>query len=238
MQIGITERGDAGLNFTWQHKLNGLDGVILITKRPSALTQNGLSQIPIPFIIHCTITGWGGTPMEPNVNPLEIELPAYKQLVELYGPERIILRVDPIFLDSNIDVDIIKTIKLIGSALGRVRISFFDAYPHALTRIKSTYPKFKSTSFHYPLALRQQFINQLKLFFNKDVEVCGEPDIACTGCVSLRDFKAMNLQYDSNDAVLKGQRPQCPCLAAKTELLQNKYRCSHGCLYCYWKGEL
>lgn len=35
MKIGITERGDAGLDYTWVTKLNKMDGVILITKNLS-----------------------------------------------------------------------------------------------------------------------------------------------------------------------------------------------------------
>lgn len=35
MKIGITERGDAGLDYTWATKLNQMDGVILITKNLS-----------------------------------------------------------------------------------------------------------------------------------------------------------------------------------------------------------
>ena len=32
MKIGITERGDAGLNFDWRDKLPSVDGAVLITK--------------------------------------------------------------------------------------------------------------------------------------------------------------------------------------------------------------
>ena len=35
MKIGITERGDAGLDYAWVAKLNQMDGVILITKNLS-----------------------------------------------------------------------------------------------------------------------------------------------------------------------------------------------------------
>ena len=32
MRIGITERGDAGIDFMWEKKLSAVDGAILITK--------------------------------------------------------------------------------------------------------------------------------------------------------------------------------------------------------------
>lgn len=31
-RIGITERGDAGLDLSWQHKMDTVDGAIVITK--------------------------------------------------------------------------------------------------------------------------------------------------------------------------------------------------------------
>lgn len=32
LRIGITERGDAGLDLSWAHRLSAMDGAILITK--------------------------------------------------------------------------------------------------------------------------------------------------------------------------------------------------------------
>ena len=33
------------------------------------------------------------------------------------------------------------------------------------------------------------------------------------------------------------QRKYCKCLVEKKELLNNKFRCSHKCMYCYWKDK-
>ena len=73
MKIGVTERGDAGIDFTWVNKLKNrtVDGAILITKNVNDtfiknvmdLYKNGFTQI----IVHCTCTGHGRTIIEPNV---------------------------------------------------------------------------------------------------------------------------------------------------------------------------
>lgn len=72
MKIGITEYGDAGVDFRWENKLKEIDGVILITKNLNDTfikkVLNHMSEIPI--VVHCTCTGWGHTRMEPNV-PLQ-----------------------------------------------------------------------------------------------------------------------------------------------------------------------
>ncbi|MDO9099009.1 MAG: hypothetical protein Q7U60_12935, partial [Candidatus Methanoperedens sp.] len=65
--IGITERGDAGLDFSWEKEYErlGCDGVILITKHlsPQFIERaKGYNSI-----VHATITGHGGTVIEQNV---------------------------------------------------------------------------------------------------------------------------------------------------------------------------
>ena len=59
MKIGITEYGDAGVDFRWENKLKEIDGVILITKNLNDTfikkVLNHMSEIPI--VVHCTCTG-------------------------------------------------------------------------------------------------------------------------------------------------------------------------------------
>lgn len=95
MKIGITERGDAGIDLSWKNGLKRCDGVILITKAPSKLIREDL---PEKSIIHCTITGYGGTRLEQGVNPKEVELKAYNKLFDKYG-DRVVLRYEEWFGD-------------------------------------------------------------------------------------------------------------------------------------------
>lgn len=93
MKIGITERGDAGLDFTWYEKLKKkgfygfyYDGAILITKDANpqfqqkvfALLEQGFKNI----IIHFTCTGWGGTAMEPNVPTYGTQIQQMRNMIE------------------------------------------------------------------------------------------------------------------------------------------------------------
>ncbi len=69
MKIGITERGDASIDYNWVNKLNTVDGAIIITKN---LTDKFIDTI------------------------LE-QLNQLKKLVDLgFNPNHIVLRVDPI----------------------------------------------------------------------------------------------------------------------------------------------
>lgn len=44
LHIGITERGDAGLDLSWTHRLSAMDGAILITKNLNDRFRQALSD--------------------------------------------------------------------------------------------------------------------------------------------------------------------------------------------------
>lgn len=219
MRIGITERGDAGLDPSWI--ANDCDGVIAITKAPHKL----ISPLPENTIVHCTITGYGGTFIEPGVASPEITLESYNRLVDQYGGERIVLRIDPI-IPSTKGIETAKAI--FAKRRGRVRISFIDAYDHVRERFAEHGIEIPWKGVHAPLETRKKYLEEFP-----DVEICGEPDLVCTGCVSKKDLAVLGL-YSKSDKKAK-QRPYCNCLAIKKELFVYRKPCEHKCIYCYWK---
>ncbi len=222
MRIGITERGDAGLDQSWRSKLDTVDGVILITKSPHLL-----GDVPDKAIVHCTITGFGGTRMEPGVLAPDKTLPVYENLVDAFGGDRIILRIDPIIpTEKGIEV----ASKIFARRKGRVRISFIDNYKHVDARFKErNIPRMNTNGeLHYPLSIRKQAMESFE-----GAEVCGEPGISCQGCISKKDLNILGISAYSQGKSL--QRKHCMCIAEKVELLSNKTPCSHNCAYCYWK---
>jgi hypothetical protein len=239
VRIGITEGGDAGLDFRWVDRAKLVDGAILITKHPHKFTTllgGPKWDLPDNAILHCTITGQGHTELEPGISEPETELMAYDWLVQEYGPERIVLRVDPIvpwmpWLDN--------ALKVLTKAKGRVRISFLDMYPHVRARFEAENISIPEQAYrngiHTPIRSRMMLYDTIKKRI-PDIEICGEPGMECTGCVSLRDLKALGITGDSNG--YGAQRPACACLVEKTELLGERKPCMGGksCLYCYWKS--
>ena len=96
-KIGITEAGDAGIDLSWQNKLSKIDGAILITKN---ITTSFIRAV-LPFygkvIVHATITGYGGSIVEPNVpNPRNQFLGLNHLLESGFSLDHIVIRVDPI----------------------------------------------------------------------------------------------------------------------------------------------
>jgi DNA repair photolyase len=236
MKIGITERGDAGLDFIWT-KFNGPK--ILITKSPQNFL-NPFNDLAYDFnncIIHCTITGLGGSIWEPNVAPLDITILAYNRLIDILGEERVVLRIDPIIIGVSEN----NLLKILDAVRGRLRISFLDMYDHVRERLSSQKMEIPNAheNFHADLDIRKKCLSEIEFYFmekhfEKDVEICGEPGLNCTGCVSERDFSALNLPFPNSDERGK-QRKFCHCAAEKMELLSNKHPCMHNCIYCYWR---
>lgn len=225
--IGITERGDSGRDFSWKKwVIEEGKPAILITKNPELLQPelSGTENI----IIHCTITGFGGTILEPGVRKPEVTLPAYRELVEKFGGERVVLRVDPI-IDSPKGMCTAENI--LRSAISRIRVSFLDMYPHVIERFKKVGLPLPHSTLHAPIMNRKKIVEIFQRSY--ELEICGEPGFECTGCVSQADLDVLLPGTSSNK--LGNQRQSCACLSLKKELLSNKKQCKNACLYCYWK---
>lgn len=249
MKIGITERGDAGLNLSWKDKLSAVDGAILITKN---VTDQFIKQVMevtgtgYPLIIHATCTGWGGTEIEPNVPDYGHQLNQLKKLVRSGFPlERCVLRIDPVFptkrgLDRVCEVlNYAFDIHILPQA--RVRISVLDEYPHVKERFRKMGMRPLYGDKFYPSRQMLMAVTQILSRYDIQFHTCAEPYLTDntglfvqSGCISNIDLRLMGLpeiQSGTNPQNRKG----CNCLSCKTELLENKHPCEHGCKYCYWK---
>ena len=223
-KIGITERADPTINLKWASWVEKGEPAILITKMPRLLYPMLTGKENI--IIHCTITGWGETSIEPNIDRTDLSLVYYHMFCGLFGKERVVLRIDPIIHWNDYTLEL-KRIK--DEAEGRVRISFMDLYRHSQDRFLKAGLILPQQSFHKPLGERLEAWE----FLGKP-EVCAEPGIPTTPCVSDLDCEILGVTPSKN---LKGQRKECRCLANKVELCNWPPRCTYGCLYCYWKDE-
>ena len=260
MLIGITERGDAGRDLSWLPKLkqNGLDGVILITKsadlpdfQQALLSAHNITQT----ILHATITGWGGTAMEPNVSDVDTVIDSLRTLIQSgYPAERIVLRVDPVIPT---DEGIARACNVLSIArtrlpdIHRIRISIYDDYHKAREEmLRRGYPaidtmqKWKNEMERRPSDDQIMAVGYALAQTRPDIqyECCAEPELvekfpanfSAIGCVSAKDLSIMNLPQPSQTLQNMQHRFGCLCLSAKRELLTNKRRCANNCAYCYW----
>lgn len=248
MKIGITERGDAGLDLSWEEKIHNMDMSILITKnitpnfKKAVLRWMSLDKI----IVHCGCTGWGGSWLEPNVPPYFDQLYELNDMIANGFPkEQCVLRIDPIVPNDegiyrlNLVLEKARALGLLPGI--RVRVSILDEYRHVKTRIRAIgrMEPFYENARKYPTPQETALVRQtLESYGDITFETCAEPylsgkNIEHTGCISQKDLDVFGLQSDTS-YVNPQNRTGCLCLAGKRELLCNKKRCPHQCLYCYW----
>lgn len=245
MKIGITERGDASLDFRWMEKMRTVDGAILITKNVSPAFIQAVINQEKPVIVHATCTGWGGTWLEPGVPDYKTQLNNIRALLTVGFPKsHIVLRIDPIVPT---DEGILKVCAVIDEAkkMGllpgmRVRVSMLDEYPHVRARLlASGHEPFLNGYFqasYYTFSRIDEILSEYEI----DIETCAEPHLNHSlwferlGCVSENDLKIMGLPVEES-SINPQNRKGCLCLSCKTELLADRHPCAHGCLYCYWK---
>jgi len=238
-KIGITERGDAALDLSWMSWVQADKPTILITKDPLTLCrvikENDLQEKRI--IVHATITGFGGTILEPDVLPAKDQIIGYNHLLQMLTPQRVILRVDPIIpTEKGLEAALLV---LRHAVKRRVRISFMDFYRHVQTRFRKVglpipyvYTDGFTTNMHAGLEYRKEALKRIIDLIQTMPEICGEPDMPGTGCINEFDCKILGVVPGGGTNIRRG----CACLSNKHELLTERKRCKHNCLYCYWKG--
>lgn len=94
-QVGITEAGEIAFNLEAFDNLKKAN--IIITKRLTDKLIDKLIEFKSKCILHLTITGMGGTKLEPLVPSLEISKQKFDLLISKGFPvKQVVLRIDPI----------------------------------------------------------------------------------------------------------------------------------------------
>jgi hypothetical protein len=233
-RIGITEGGDCANSNLWVKWVSEGKPAILITKDPKKL-YNKIKELNVPYniIVHLTVTGYGGSIVEPNVPAAEESIEYVYKFVELLGPDRTVLRIDPILsVDEYLrkSFNILKTVKShLGENMCRIRISFYDDYQHSHKRLADSGVHVGQCSFHMPIETRKRI---WKAF--GEPETCAEEGMLSTPCISIKDCEILNVEPGDTTS---HQRKHCKCLSNKHELIPIKKQCAHKCLYCFWKDD-
>lgn len=234
-KIGMTEQGDPVFDLRWKKFVKDGNPAILITKNPDKL-YDLLKEMncDLNLIIHCTITGYGGTIVEPNVPDYKKSIDALVAFVDWFGSNRVVLRIDPI-LPSKKYVELSKLVlnevkDRLKDDVCRVRISFYDNYNHSKERFDKLGIKIPYNTFHLSKEKRLKIWE----YFGKP-ELCGEDIIESSPCLSEKDCLILGVEPSIEKT---NQRSTCNCLSNKIELLKRTgCQCDHKCAYCYLKKE-
>jgi DNA repair photolyase len=247
LKVCLTERGDPAFDPTFEKRLGSAN--IIITKNVAAITPVLLTHKE-KIILHATVTGYGGTLIEPNVPPTNESMKALRQLIlEGFPKEQIVLRVDPIFPSTEIyspsgnvaNVPLILNYDL-DLYIKRVRISYLDIGTFTRKRFEKflklgvdvTCKKIIKESMTASLSeFRKYFENYIfKTYHGIEWEMCAEKTELNLPCISQKDLDILGIKAELTGS--SNQRSSCKCPANKHDILNSKERCPHQCLYCYW----
>ena len=194
------------------------------------------------IILHCTVTGMGGSKIEPFVPTFEQYYAKCKELIEKGFPvKQIVLRVDPVIpTEKRIETAIKVINKFADLGISRVRWSSLDMYQHVKDRFEKAGIKIPYNTLNAPSSMiihAHKALNNACMAHNITLETCGEGLFQGTPCLSQKDVDILGL----TDSIMLegnvGQRKTCSCPKNKKQLTlgEKPHQCNHGCLYCYWK---
>lgn len=252
-KFGITNQGDAGLDFSWTKRMKNVIGAVIISKAANDELIDKLLEYKDKVIYHATCTGLGGTEFEPNVPTVEEKFNHIKKLINCGFPKKqIVVRIDPLLPMLWIDpfnklfkidyISILENILSMTEAFGieRVRYSYLNVSKKLLTELQHTSHEF--VNLPNTVQNNRDEIQLALMNPSLEYEACSEniaPPFQQIGCVSDKDLQilGLNLKYTCDfETKVRRHNKCCRCAANRLELiLVDKFKCDHNCKYCYWK---
>jgi hypothetical protein len=223
--------------------------IVIWTKNPGNMIRHrALREALSPYAqvyVHLTITGLGGSPLEPGI-PLWEEIaqmiPELAQRVN--GPERISWRFDPIIAaeDSsgvieNFPLFPVMAEKMRAHGITICRTSWASPYKKVIRRMQ----KKRFTLRTYSPEEQAAQARELEAVANSlgiKIYYCSMERFTRSRCIDgelLTMLHPQGLQCSFKRA--KGQRPQCGCTES-IDIGWYSLKCAHGCIYCYAEPQL
>ncbi|MFB3881454.1 MAG: DUF1848 family protein [Armatimonadota bacterium] len=219
--------------------------LVVWTKDPTnLLTHTRLSDMVRrvgQLFLHWTVTGLGGTFVEPNVPLPQSQLALLDDIVALVGdPRRIHWRYDPLVSArqdderaSNVDLDLFRSLAepFARAGVPAVHTSFATIYRKVVRRIAQTGMEFEG----YSAEERRRFISALAEEAGRlDMQLitCCEPGFPMQRCIDGELLAALHPDREPcpTDRA-RGQRGLCGCTVSLD--IGRYLPCPNRCLYCY-----
>ncbi len=193
-----------------------------------------------------TVTGLGGTPVEPGAPSLEAALAQLSALVGMAGhPRRVSVRFDPIVhwregrgIRSNLNA--FEPVSAAAARLGIVdiRVSFAQWYGKAVRRAQARGFAFIDPSPEEKAAAAQRLADlaatrELFLHACSQSFLAAVPGFRASSCIDGALLSALHPDGEPAPAGKDStQRPECGCTSS-LDIGSYSQACGHGCVYCY-----
>lgn len=190
-----------------------------------------------------TVTGLGGTALEPCAPATDQVFPQLPQIIDFIGSaERLAIRYDPL-VDvigpneariSNIDTNMFEAVLRPASGLGikRVIVSYVTVYQKVEKRLRQNGFRIIEHSIEEIADfIRNQMIPRAEKLGMK-LSTCVRPDLTVKGCIDGETLMQLHPRREPCSlAKDKSQREDCHC--TKSTDIGEWFACYHNCLYCY-----
>ncbi|HOG45497.1 MAG TPA: DUF1848 family protein [Anaerolineae bacterium] len=193
------------------------------------------------LFFHLTITGLGGSAMEPRVPPWRDVAAQLRPLIDWAGDaRRVTLRFDPVLhwregeaVRSNLPLAEAVFDAAAESGVRSVRVSIAALYPKMRRRGYDWYDP--TPEEHAAIAAHLQ---RLATARGLELYACADPTLAAAGirpssCIDgplLAELHPRRLPLPARKD--PGQRPSCGCTPS-VDIGSYRMRCPHACAYCY-----
>lgn len=213
-------------------------GIVFWTKNPGPMLPRLSELEAIPYYFQFTLTSYASD-IEPHVPQKGTTLfRVFEELSRRIGPNRVIWRYDPVFLNEKYDME--WHMKYFGVIAGKLSgmtrrcvFSFVDDYgnmPKSLRAPNTEEMRLLAKSF-----LSDAKRHSISLFScAEEIDLPGVGKSSCIDAALLSRIAG----YEISDAKDAAQRKACGC--AKSRDIGKYGTCRNGCLYCYamkGKGE-
>ncbi|MBN1504061.1 MAG: DUF1848 family protein [Candidatus Eisenbacteria bacterium] len=223
---------------------SAVHSLVVWTKDPGAMLAHrrllevlsGYSQL----FFHVTITGMGGTRLEPFSPGAADSLASLEAVIKLAGmPERVRVRFDPIVhlvLPDGRRYTNLPHFDEVVSACGRLGIpevitSWMERYPKVLRRLEGVGVRAVAVPEETARA-DVDFMLERSSAAGVRLTGCCAPPLESCRCIDGSLLNRLHpLGLKCSTAKARGQRPLCTCSTSRD--IGWYTPCAHGCLYCY-----
>lgn len=217
---------------------NVIDCIVFWTKNPAPMLPYLDEYRRYMYYFQFTLTGYGKD-IEPGLpDKRRILIPAFCELADRIGRDRVIWRYDPIFLSDHYTLDYhVKAFTRIAEALAgrtrRVVISFLDDYEKTKRNMKGiniqglTKEKMRRLAHRFAVSAGRYGMEIQTCAEKIDLSEYGITHGACIDREYIEHLLGCRLRAGKDH----GQRPECRCMESVE--IGSYHTCRNGCRYCY-----
>ena len=215
-----------------------IDCIVFWTKNPAPMLPYLDEYRRYMYYFQFTLTGYGKD-IEPGLpDKRRILIPAFCELADRIGRDRVIWRYDPIFLSDHYTLDYhVKAFTRIAEALAgrtrRVVISFLDDYEKTKRNMKGiniqglTKEKMRRLAHRFAVSAGRYGMEIQTCAEKIDLSEYGITHGACIDREYIEHLLGCRLRAGKDH----GQRPECRCMESVE--IGSYHTCRNGCRYCY-----